>query len=90
MANINWKVRFKSKEFWLGCVGAVGTCITAIVGVIGGTFDVNEFTAVGTSVVTGVFTVLSMIGIVTDPTTQGMSDSAQAMTYTSPKPKESE
>ena len=90
MANINWKVRLKSKQFWIGCVGAIGTCITAIVRALGGTFDANEFTTAGTAVVTVVFTILSLVGIVADPTTQGIGDSAQAMTYTSPKPKESE
>ena len=31
---------------------------------------------------------LAILGIVADPTTEGMGDSAQALTYTSPKPTE--
>ncbi len=32
-----------------------------------------------------VFAVLVILGVVTDPTTAGVSDSKQAMTYTEPK-----
>ena len=34
------------------------------------------------------FALLAILGIVADPTTEGMGDSAQALTYTSPKPTE--
>ena len=37
------------------------------------------------AVVNAVFAVLSSLGIVTDPTTAGIGDSPQAMTYEEPK-----
>ena len=37
------------------------------------------------AVVNAVFAVLSILGIVTDPTTAGIGDSPQAMTYEEPK-----
>ena len=39
------------------------------------------------AVVNAVFAVLAILGIVTDPTTEGVSDSKQAMTYEMPKKK---
>ena len=37
------------------------------------------------AVVNALFAVLTILGIVTDPTTAGVGDSKQAMTYTTPK-----
>ena len=39
------------------------------------------------AIVDAVFAVLSILGIVTDPTTEGVPDSKLAMTYQYPKPK---
>ena len=36
-------------------------------------------------VVNAVFAVLAILGVVTDPTTKGITDSDQALTYTEPK-----
>lgn len=33
----------------------------------------------------GILMILGMVGVIADPTTNGLSDSKQAMTYTSPK-----
>ena len=33
----------------------------------------------------GILTILGMLGVIADPTTAGLSDSKQALTYTSPK-----
>ena len=38
-------------------------------------------------VVNALFAVLAILGVVNDPTTRGLSDSGQAMTYDSPKGK---
>ena len=37
------------------------------------------------NVVNALFVVLTILGVVTDPTTKGMSDSTQALTYSKPK-----
>ena len=39
------------------------------------------------AIVNAVFVLLSILGIVIDPTTEGVGDSELAMTYTEPKPK---
>ena len=36
-------------------------------------------------VINALFAVLALLGIVNDPTTKGVSDSAQALTYDKPK-----
>ena len=33
----------------------------------------------------GILTILGMVGVIADPTTAGLTDSRQALTYTSPK-----
>jgi len=41
-------------------------------------------------VVNALFAVLAILGIVTDPTTAGVTDSKQALTYTEPKKKDAD
>ena len=40
---------------------------------------------IGKGVLLAVFAVLVILGVVTDPTTKGITDSDQALTYTEPK-----
>ena len=82
---INWKVRIKNKLFWLALIPAVLMLVSTVASVAG--FDL-DFTVLGEklgAVVEAVFAVLTILGIVVDPTTQGISDSAQAMTYQEPR-----
>ena len=51
----------------------------------GFTLDLGDLGNKLLDVVNAVFAVLAILGIVTDPTTAGISDSKQAMTYISPK-----
>ena len=37
------------------------------------------------AIINAIFAVLAILGVVNDPTTSGMSDSKQAMTYETPK-----
>lgn len=39
------------------------------------------------AIINALFAVLAILGIVTDPTTQGIGDSEQALTYDRPKEK---
>ena len=79
---INWQVRFKNKNFWLSFIPAVLLLIQVIASVFGFNFDFgNKLIAV----INAVFVVLSLLGVVTDPTTAGVSDSERALTYTRPK-----
>ena len=82
---INWKVRLKNKQFWLAMIPAVLLLIQAAAAVFGYTLDLDGFGTRLIEVVNTVFTVLVILGVVTDHTTKGMKDSTQALTYTEPK-----
>ena len=82
---INWLVRIKNKAFWVAFVPAVLLLIQTVAALFGFQFDLWEIGDKILAVVNAAFVVLAILGIVTDPTTEGVSDSAQAMTYTVPK-----
>lgn len=83
--NINWKVRFANKDFWMTFIPAVLLLITVVAEVFGFTLDLGDLGNKLLEVVKAVFLLLSILGIVNDPTTANMSDSKQAMTYQKPK-----
>lgn len=82
---INWLVRVKSKMFWLTIVPAVLILIQVVAAVFGYSLDLNELGDKLIAVVNAVFVVLAILGIVVDPTTAGISDSARALQYDKPK-----
>ena len=82
---INWKVRIKNPNFWLSLIPALLLLVQVVAAVFGFTLDLSDLGDKLLAVVNAVFAVLAILGIVTDPTTSGVSDSTQAMTYTEPK-----
>ena len=85
MNKINWTVRLKSKTFWLTVIPALLLLVQVVAAVFGFELDLGDLGNKLLAVVNALFAVLSILGIVTDPTTAGVSDSAQALTYTKPK-----
>lgn len=85
MTNINWMVRIKNKNFWLAIIPAILLLVQVVGNVFGFTLDLGDLGNKLLEVVNALFAVLAILGIVTDPTTTGVGDSAQAMTYTTPK-----
>ena len=81
---INWIVRIKNKAFWLAIIPAVLLLIQSVAAVVGYQFDFGDISEKLISVVNAVFVVLSILGIVNDPTTAGIGDSTRALTYTTP------
>ena len=86
--NINWLVRLKNKSFWLSFIPAVLLLVQAVAAVFGFTLDFGPLGDQLLEVVNALFAVLAILGIVTDPTTAGINDSKQALTYTEPKKEE--
>lgn len=84
---INWTVRIKNKQFWLSFIPALLLTIQVVANVFGFTLDLGELGNNLIAVVNAVFAMLVILGVVNDPTTEGQSDSEQAMTYTAPKAK---
>lgn len=82
---INWKVRIKNKTFWVSLIPAVLLLIQAVASLLGFQLDLSDMGDKLLAVVNTIFTVLAILGVVVDPTTQGTHDSDQAMTYDEPK-----
>lgn len=82
---INWTVRFKNKTFWLALVPAVLLLVQVVAAVFGIDLNLDALGDKLLAVVNALFAVLTILGVVTDPTTVGISDSRQAMEYDKPK-----
>lgn len=82
---INWKVRIKNKTFWLSLIPALLLLAQAVAAVFGVSIDLSAMGDKLLAVVNALFAVLAILGVVADPTTAGVSDSALAMTYDEPR-----
>ena len=82
---INWIVRIKNKNFWLSVIPATLLLVQVVAALLGFTLDLGDIGNKLIAVVNAVFGVLAILGVITDPTTKGISDSEQAMTYLKPK-----
>lgn len=82
---INWKVRIKNKTFWMTIIPALLLLLQQVLSLFGITFDVSDLSSKLLAIVDTVFVVLSILGIVVDHTTAGITDSNTALLYTKPK-----
>ena len=89
---INWKVRLKNKLFLASLASQTALLVQGILaGLVGlDVMHINlDTVSVDTKIILGVIDgtlgYLSFLGIITDPTTGGVKDSEQAMTYEEPK-----
>ena len=76
MKNINWKLRFKNKATLLAIAGT----LILLAQQLG--FKLPDNIA---DVVNTFLTLLVLLGVINDPTTEGISDSPNALGYTEPK-----
>lgn len=81
---INWKVRIKNDKFWIALIPAVLLLIQAVAAVFGFSLDLSELGNRLLDVVNALFAVLAIIGVVVDPTTDGIGDSERALNYDRP------
>ena len=88
MKNINWIVRIKNKAFWIAFIPAVLMLIQVVAAVFGIQIDLGDMGNKLLDVVIAAFMLLAILGVVTDPTTDGVTDSTQALGYTEPKKDE--
>ena len=84
---INWTVRIKNKNFWLAIIPAVVLLAQAMAAVFGISLELGGIGDKLVAVVNAAFCVLAILGVVNDPTTDGLGDSRQAMGYDWPKAK---
>ena len=78
---INWKVRVKSIKFWLAIVPALLLLVQVVAVPFGYDFKIEPLNSQLIAIVNAVFVILSILGVITDPTTAGISDSRQALGY---------
>lgn len=83
--SINWKVRIRNKNFWLALIPAVLLLVQVCAAPFGYAWDFGVLNAQLAAIVNALFAVLAILGIVADPTTEGMGDSDQALSYEKPK-----
>jgi len=81
---INWNVRIRNKQFWRSLIPALALAVQAVAALFGFTIDLTTLIGKIIAVVDAVFAVLAILGIVVDPTTAGVGDSARAMRYEEP------
>ena len=84
--NLNLKVRMKNPWFWVGVAGTVlmATGVSPEMFTSWGILWENIVSLVQNPFMLG-SVALTVLGIFVDPTTNGVSDSEQAMTYEKPK-----
>lgn len=81
---INMTVRLKNKAFWLAIVPAVLLLAQVCAAPFGYQWDFVVLNRQLADIINAAFAVLSILGVVTDPTTQGIGDSERAMSYIRP------
>ena len=87
--NINWKIRFATPNFWLSLIPASFLLVQVWAAPFGYEWDFAVLNQQAAAIVNAAFGVLAILGVVNDPTTAGVNDSARAMTYTEPSKGES-
>ncbi|MCI9274344.1 MAG: phage holin [Clostridiales bacterium] len=92
---MNWKVRAKNPQFWVQIILALVAPVLAYFGLTGA--DFTTWAMVGQTFLSAIanpyVVILALVSVwnaLQDPTTAGVSDSAQALTYTIPKPQKVE
>lgn len=86
---INWKVRFKNPVFWFNLAAAIVLPILAYLGL--NWDDMTNWAALGNALLSAVKSpailvsvLVSVWNLINDPTTAGLSDSKNALSYDEP------
>ena len=79
---INWKVRFKNKAWLAAFVSLIVGFVYSMLAMFDVFPEVSENTVL--QVINNVLTFLGLIGVLVDPTTDGLYDSNRAMSYEEP------
>lgn len=80
---INWTVRLRNKTWLASMLALIVTFVYDMLAMLDVVPPVGEEWVL--DVINTALMLLGMMGVVTDPTTKGMGDSDQALTYTEPK-----
>lgn len=84
MKSINWKIRLKNRTFWLTLIPALLLLAQAAASLFGFELEMGALSERLTGLINALFSALAILGIVTDPTTEGLGDSERALGYSEP------
>lgn len=87
---INWRVRFRNWPWVAGFISQIMLVVQLVLVVLNsnGITDfqlTEEFKGWALALANAIFVLLSMLGLVQDPTTKGVEDSVRAKGYKEPK-----
>ena len=85
---INLLVRLKNKAFWLSLIPALLLVVQTVASLFGYNWNFVVLNQQIAAIINAVFAVLTILGVVVDPTTAGLSDSKRALSYTEPNKDE--
>lgn len=84
--NINWKLRLQNKSTLAALIATVVAFVYQVLGILGVVPIISQDMVI--SSVGILLNLLVAIGVLVDPTTAGINDSEQAMTYENPRSDE--
>lgn len=84
--NINWKLRLQNKATLAALIATVVAFVYQVLGILGVVPIISQDMVI--SSVGILLNLLVAIGVLVDPTTAGINDSEQAMTYENPRSDE--
>ena len=80
---INWKLRLKNKAVLMALAATALAFVYQVLGILGITPPISQQEAL--NIIAILLTLLAGLGIIVDPTTAGVKDSARAMQYDEPQ-----
>ena len=81
MAKIDWRARLSNKAFWLALVPTLFVLAQFVLRAAEVEIDLSEMQGKALDLVNAVFTLLAILGIVVDPSTEGIADVNSAPVY---------
>lgn len=79
---VNWRVRFKNKIWLSAFISAIIVILYTLFDIIGFIPDISEYSL--TRIVESCLLIMSLTGVIVDPTTTGIGDSNRAQGYFEP------
>lgn len=71
---MNWQTRIKNKTFWLALVPAILLLVQVVAVPFGYKFNIDQVNKQLLDIINATFGVLTIVGVVADPTTAGITD----------------
>lgn len=81
---MNFKVRAKNPAFWLSVISAFFLLLRAVADLAGWDIPIAQLNNIASQALNLVFAVLTLVGVVNDPTTVGLYDSKDVLSLQQP------